>query len=186
MVLGAIRDHRADRAGDLREQWANLGRIALLVARQFGREDLTTVGIDRGVEFTPSPLAASIMLLGQPLSRASAVASARPGLSRAKVVWSGMSTLRPSRPTSERGRPYLLPETAERETEQIPGLDRRVGVVARVTALARARRLPGSQRLGRDPDREVAAPLQRPVVLRPVLHAVARRGILWRRAALNC
>src|SRR3954452_16235107 len=44
--------------------------------------------------------------------------------------------------------------------------------------LASPGRMPGSQRLGRDPECEAAPLLQRPVILRPVADLVARPGDL--------
>src|SRR3954468_2986340 len=56
----------------------------------------------------------------------------------------------------------------------MPGLDRHVRIAARAPPLARPGRVPGRERLGRDPDCEAAPLLQRPVVLRPVADLVAR------------
>ena len=42
-VVGAVGDHRAERAGDLVQQWTHLGRVALVVARQLAGEDLAAV-----------------------------------------------------------------------------------------------------------------------------------------------
>jgi len=58
----------------------------------------------------------------------------------------------------------------------VPGLDRHLRVVPRSASLARPGRLPGRDRFRRDPDREAPTPLQRLIVFRPVLDAVAR---LW-------
>src|SRR4051812_49951953 len=61
----------------------------------------------------------------------------------------------------------------------MPGLDRHVRVVAGPAPLTSPPgRVPGRERLGRDPDCEAAALLQRPVVLRPVADLVARPGDL--------
>src|SRR4051795_7503789 len=56
----------------------------------------------------------------------------------------------------------------------MPGLDRHVRIAARAPPLARPGRVPGRERLGRDPDCETAPLLERPVVLRPVADLVAR------------
>src|SRR3954454_11800079 len=68
----------------------------------------------------------------------------------------------------------LPPRTTEGQAQQVPGLDRHLRVVARPTALTRARRPPRRERLRRDPHRQAAALLQRPVIGGPVLDAVAR------------
>src|SRR3954452_24211224 len=60
----------------------------------------------------------------------------------------------------------------------MPGFDRHVRVAARAPPLARPGRMPSRERLGRDPDCEAAALLQRPVVRRPVADLVARPGDL--------
>ena len=52
-VVGAVARDRGDWAGALAEQRADLGRIAVLVARKFGREDLAGAGIDGQVKFPP-------------------------------------------------------------------------------------------------------------------------------------
>lgn len=68
----------------------------------------------------------------------------------------------------------LPPRTTKGQAQQVPGLDRQVRIVARTTALARVGRMPGRQRLGRHPDRQAAALLERLVVLRLVGDLVAR------------
>src|SRR3954466_4674028 len=68
----------------------------------------------------------------------------------------------------------LPPRPAKGKAQQVPGLDRHVRVIPRPTAPTRAGRAPGRDRLGRDPDRQLPPPLQRPVVFRPVLDPVAR------------
>src|SRR5215204_1273835 len=70
----------------------------------------------------------------------------------------------------------LPPRPTKGHAQQVPGLDRHVRVVAGSPPLARAGRVPGRERLGRDPDREAAPLLQRPVVRRPVADLVARPG----------
>ena len=60
--------------------------------------------------------------------------------------------------------------------QQVAGLDRHVRVLPWSSALTCARRLPGRERFRRHPDSQVAALLQRPVILRPVLDAVACPG----------
>ena len=52
-IIGAVRQHRAKRAGNLVEQWANQRSVALLIGRQRRGEDLTRVRIDREVQFAP-------------------------------------------------------------------------------------------------------------------------------------
>src|SRR4051794_5395065 len=69
-VIGPVRDHRGKGTGDLVEQGADLGGIPLLVARQLGREDLTSAGINGQMKLTPGPLAPFAMRLDQPLARA--------------------------------------------------------------------------------------------------------------------
>src|SRR6478752_6014489 len=68
----------------------------------------------------------------------------------------------------------LPPWPTKGQAQQVPGLDRHVRVIPRPTAPTRAGRAPSRDRLGRDPDRQVPPPLQRPVVFRPVLDPVAR------------
>jgi len=46
-IIGAIRRHRGDGAGDLVEQRADLGRVAGLGARQLGRQDLAAATLWR-------------------------------------------------------------------------------------------------------------------------------------------
>src|SRR5215207_907862 len=72
----------------------------------------------------------------------------------------------------------LPPRPTKGQAQQVPGLDRHVRVVAGSPPLARAGRVPGRKRLGRDPDREAAALLECPVVLWPVADLVARPGAL--------
>src|SRR3954467_12480402 len=60
----------------------------------------------------------------------------------------------------------------------VPGFDRHVRADARAPPLASPGRMPSRERLRRDPDREAAALLERPVVLRPVADLVARPGDL--------
>ena len=72
----------------------------------------------------------------------------------------------------------LSPGTTERKAQQVTSLDRHARVVAGATVLTRAGRLPGRKRLGRRPDRQASALLQRPVVLRPVDDLVAHPGEL--------
>src|SRR3954449_10835951 len=69
-VVGAIGRDRGDGAGDLIEQWADQGGVALLDGGQLGGKDLAAVGIDREMEFAPGPLATLVRLLGQPLAGA--------------------------------------------------------------------------------------------------------------------
>jgi len=65
------------------------------------------------------------------------------------------------------------------QAQQVTGLDRHVRVVAWAPALAGMGRMPGRQRLGRHPNRQAAAVLPRPVMLRPVGDLVARpRGLV--------
>src|SRR4051812_8666707 len=68
----------------------------------------------------------------------------------------------------------LPPRPTKGQAQQVPGLDRHVRVIPRPTAPTRAGRAPGRDRLGRDPDRQLPPPLQRPVIFRPVLDPVAR------------
>src|SRR5215213_10286191 len=87
--------------------------------------------------------------------------------------------LSPSRVVSERSRPSVWPPGPTKgQAQQVPGLDRHVRVAARAPPLARAGRMPGRQRLRRDPDCEATPLLQRPVVLWPVADLVARPGDL--------
>ncbi len=58
----------------------------------------------------------------------------------------------------------------------MPGLDRHVRVVTGATTLTGVGRLPGRERLGRHPDRQAAALLERLVILRPVGDLVAPAG----------
>ena len=44
-VVGPVGRHRPEGTGDLIEQGADLGGVALLVARQLGREGLTTAKV---------------------------------------------------------------------------------------------------------------------------------------------
>src|SRR3954469_21870584 len=69
-VIRTVRDHRGKGTGDLIEQGADLGGVALLVARQLGREDFAGAGINGQMKLTPGPLAAHTVLLRQPLARA--------------------------------------------------------------------------------------------------------------------
>src|SRR4051812_48277560 len=69
-VIRTVRDHRGKGTGDLIEQGADLGGVALLVARQLGREDLAGAEINGQMKLTPGPLAAHTVLLRQPLARA--------------------------------------------------------------------------------------------------------------------
>jgi len=67
----------------------------------------------------------------------------------------------------------LPPWPLERQAQHQPGFDRDVGIVLLPAALAvDLRRVPGFDRLGRDPHRQVAAPAQRLVVLPPVVELV--------------
>src|SRR3954471_23926791 len=72
----------------------------------------------------------------------------------------------------------MSPGPTKGQAQQVPGLDRHVRVVARAPPLARAGRVPGRERLRRDPDCEAAALLECPVVLWPVADLVARPGDL--------
>src|SRR3954463_16156440 len=73
----------------------------------------------------------------------------------------------------------LPPGPTKGQAQQVPGLDRHVRVVAWPAPLTSPPgRVPGRERLRRHPDREAAALLQRPVVLRPVADLVARPGDL--------
>src|SRR6476469_1968663 len=69
-VVGAIGHDRGDGAGDLIEQRADQGGVALLDGGQLAGKDLAAVGIDREMEFAPGPLATLAMLLAQPLAGA--------------------------------------------------------------------------------------------------------------------
>src|SRR4051812_640594 len=69
----------------------------------------------------------------------------------------------------------LSPGPTKGQAQQVPGLDRHVRVVAGPAPLTSPPgRVPGRERLGRDPDCEAAPLLQRPVVLWPVADLVAR------------
>src|SRR3954453_1062026 len=72
----------------------------------------------------------------------------------------------------------IPPGRTKGQAQQVPGLDRHVRVVARTPPLACAGRVPGRERLGRDPARKTAALLECPVVLWPVADLVARPGDL--------
>src|SRR5215213_4440635 len=67
-VVGPVGRHRPEGTGDLLEQRADLGGVALLVARQLGREDLARAGINGQVELAPGPLAPLAVLLDPPLA----------------------------------------------------------------------------------------------------------------------
>src|SRR5215207_2775491 len=69
-VVGPVGCHRRKGTGDLLEQGADLGGVALVVARQLGREDLARAGINRQMKLAPGPLAPLAVLLDQPLARA--------------------------------------------------------------------------------------------------------------------
>ena len=64
-VVGAIGGDRGDGNGDLIEQRADQGGVALLGGGQLGGEDLAALGIYREVELTPAPPAMLGMLLDQ-------------------------------------------------------------------------------------------------------------------------
>ena len=72
----------------------------------------------------------------------------------------------------------LPPGPTKGQAQQVPSLDRHVRVVAGSAPLACAGRMPGRERLRRDPDREAAALLECPVVLRPIRYPLARPGDL--------
>ncbi len=59
------------------------------------------------------------------------------------------------------------------QMQQVTGLDRHVPVVARAPTLAGVGRMPGRERLGRNPDLQAPTLLQRPVIFRPVGDLVA-------------
>lgn len=50
------------------EQRADLGRVALVVARQLGGEDLAAAGINGEVQLAPTQVAMLAMLFDQPLT----------------------------------------------------------------------------------------------------------------------
>src|SRR5918998_4960121 len=55
-VIRTVSDDRGEEAGNLIEQRADQGGVALLGGGQLGGEDLAAGGIDREVEFAPHPL----------------------------------------------------------------------------------------------------------------------------------
>ena len=159
-------------------------------------KDLAAVGIDREMEFAPGPLATLAILLAQPLAgavhlQASLIdhdvnRSGPPGLRQRagecqagaapeKVVWSGTPISKPSRVASERSRPSVCHHGQPKpRRSRCPVSIATSEVIPRPTAPTRAGRAPSRDRLGRDPDRQIPPPLQRPVVFRPVLDPVAR------------
>src|SRR3954463_5814770 len=73
----------------------------------------------------------------------------------------------------------LPPGPTKGQAQQVPGLDRHVRVVAwPAPPTSPPGRVPGRERLRRDPDREAVALLECPVVLWPVADLVARPGDL--------
>src|SRR5207244_3978278 len=72
----------------------------------------------------------------------------------------------------------LPPGPTKGQTQQVPRFDRHVRVVTRTPPLACAGRMPGRERLRRDPECEASPLLERPVVRRPVADLVARPGDL--------
>src|SRR5215213_7249311 len=62
-IIRTVRDHRGKGTGDLIEQRADLGGVALLVARQLGGEDLASAGINGQMELAPGPLATLAVFL---------------------------------------------------------------------------------------------------------------------------
>src|SRR4051812_25096825 len=70
----------------------------------------------------------------------------------------------------------LPPRPTKGQAQQVPGVDRDVRVRARPAPPTRLGWVPGRQGLRRYPHRQATALLERPVVLRPVAHPVARPG----------
>ncbi len=69
LVIGAISGDRAQRAGELIEQGANLSRVVDLFAGQHHSDNLTGIGIHTKVQLPPRPIPPGAMLLDQPLAR---------------------------------------------------------------------------------------------------------------------
>src|SRR4051794_4655224 len=94
------------------------------------------------------------------------------------VVQHGQSAREQGATNRARGIFGLPPGPTKGQAQQVSGFDRHVRVVAWPAPLTSPGRMPGRERLGRDPDCEAAPLLQRPVVLWPVADLVARPGDL--------
>jgi hypothetical protein len=84
---------------------------------------------------------------------------------------------RPSRGSERAQQSFGLPPGPTKgQAQQVPSLDRDIRILWRPAPRARLGRMPGRQGLRRHPDRQAATLLERPVVLRPVAHPIARPG----------
>src|SRR5215204_1250808 len=149
------------------------------------------------MKLAPSPLAPLAMRLDQPLARAVDLQAGRVDHDVNRPARLGSCQRRRERQARtapgkrgvvgytntniEQGRERaqqalgLPPRPTKGQAQQVPGLDRHVRVVAWPAPLTSPPgRVPGRERLRRDPDREATALLQCPVVLRPVADLVAR------------
>ena len=174
-VIGAVCRHRGDRISNLPKQRADLRCFTVLVARQLGREGLTRAGIDRKVRLAPCSGAELAVSLDQPLARpvdlqarrvdhhvhrpARLGARQRHGKHHAGAASRERRVAGPADIGAEQGhkraqQAFGLPIRLNKsQAQQVVGLNRKVCIVARATALAWVGRMLGPQRLRRHPDR---------------------------------
>ena len=125
-IVGAVGEHRGDRAVDLVEQRADQGCVALVRGGQLRGEDLTAVGIDRQMELrqlrrgllpcfsnchspAPNTFSPALSITKSPIRPPvfSAAATPRSTLRREKVVWSGTGRSKPSSPMTDFSMPSV-------------------------------------------------------------------------------
>src|SRR3954463_7169966 len=197
LIVRPVARNRGERCRDLVEQGADLGAIIGIVGRQLRRDDPARVGIHPDVQLAPGSASSRAVLLDQPLARAAQLqaravhqqvhrlgSAVRPrprhlqGLGPA--AQGGMVGNRESETEQAHDRADQAFGLAQRQAEY--GLegqrrrDRQIRVV-RLPARRGARlRLPGSDRLVGEPDRQAPALAQGSIILGPVRDLVLLLG----------